>query len=142
MSIQFNPDGSIKLPTIVAQEHAEDERRMRTGRCITVRKEVVSERAPKRCLLHITLSPQLAAENAVERIHGFFKRDAETPTKLTQLSSTEFEIEIGTAFRRCSDCTTLISRLREAVDGNLILRTGNCTYGEKRNANWCEEDYL
>jgi len=55
----------------------------------------------------------------VSRIYGYFKEKAEVPTKLVKVSEKEFDVEIGTCFRRCSDCNSLVSRFRESLDGNI-----------------------
>ena len=64
---------------------------------------------------------------------------SEVPTKLKEISEKEFEVEIGTAFRRCSDCTNLISRLRNFLDGNVIENKGSCTLKERE---FVYEDYF
>ena len=135
--MEFNPDGSIKLSSKIAEQKAHQERRME-GRCIKITKEVVQTRAPKRCVLHVRAS-KVIGEEFVPKIHSFFKQAAQVPTKITRISPNEFEIEIGTCFRRCQDCTNLIGRYRQTLDGNIIEKKGNCTF---EGRNFAYEDYF
>lgn len=137
--IQFNEDGSIKLPENFQKQKDNQEKRMQKGRCILIRKDLVSSKPPKKCSLQIKLSDMIYDNSFVERVHNVFRERAEVPTKLKKISEKEFEIEIGTCFRRCSDCNTLIARFRNSLDGNIIEDKGSCTY-EKRE--FCYEDYF
>ena len=125
MKFQFNPDGSVKLPVAIQQAPADADRRMATTRCLNVKKEVMTPH--KRCTLHVKLSP-LVSGDVVEKLHSYFKSQSETPTKIQKLNDKEYLIEIGEGFRRCSDCSSFVGRMREFMDGNVILDKGNCTY--------------
>lgn len=138
---EFNPDGSIKLPERLEKKKQEDSVKLKTRRCIKVKKEVVSFTAPKKCVLHITLSDFINDNRFVENIYGFFKQNAAVPTKITKIDEKNFDVEVGTDFRRCSDCNSLIGRYREFLDGNLIEEKGSCTF-EGRKQNFCYEDYF
>jgi len=138
---QFNPDGSLKLSSGTMQKRQQDENRMKNTRCLRIKKEMVNFTAPKRCLLHITLSEPITDNRFIETTHRYFKEKAETQTKVIKISEKEFDIEIGTTFRRCSECTTLINRFREFMDGAVIEEKGNCTF-EGLNRNFCYEDYF
>lgn len=81
--MEFNPDGSIKLPATLAKKNEDDKQRM--------------------------------------------------------IDTKNFEVEIGTDFRRCTDCTSLLNKYREFLDQNLIEKKGNCTF-EGRRSTFCEED--
>lgn len=129
MNASFNPDGSIKLPTQLAIALRNDETRMRIGRCILIRKDVINPKPPKSCRLRITLSPRMMGDNTIERVHTSFRSEAAaTPTKIQKTQDNEYVIDIGTAFERCKDCTALIGRLRAAMDENIIVHNGTCDY--------------
>ena len=137
--IQFNPDGSIKLPEKFQQHKDNVEKRMQKGRCITIRKDLVSSYPPKTCSLQIKLSDAIYDSSFVEKVYKGFRERAEVPTKLKKISEKEFQVEVGTCFRRCSDCNALVARFRTSLDGNVIEDIGSCTY-EKREFSY--EDYF
>jgi len=139
--MEFNPDGSLKLPSSAIKYKQDNIDRMRSSKCILIRKELVNFTAPKKCVLHMRLSEKIVNSIFVNNIHKYFKDNAETPTKITRINDKEFDIEIGTNFRRCTECTTLIGRYREFLDGNLILEKGNCTF-ESFRKNFSYEDYF
>ena len=138
--IEFNKDGSMKLPEAHLKNKLDNENRMKNARCIKVRKEVVSDRPPKKCLLKITLSEKMIDNRFINTIFNYFQQQSEVPAKLKKLNEKEFEVEIGTCFRRCSDCTSLVGRFREFLDGNLIEEKTECPY--RPNNNFAYEDYF
>lgn len=139
---QFNPDGSLKLSQGTIQKKQENIDRMKHGRCMLIHKEMVNFTAPKKCILRIRLSDSITDHSFMDNIHRYFKAQVETPTKIIKLNDKEFEIEIGTDFKRCSDCTNLINRYREFLDQNLIEEKGNCTYAGPRAQSFTYEDYF
>ena len=141
MKAEFNPDGSIKLPGFVQQKINDNESKMRCQRCIKVARKVVSFDSPKKCVLRITLSDRINDIRFVSNIYNLFKEKAAVPTKLSQINGKEFEVEIGTDFKRCTDCTSLIGKYREYIDGNLIEEKGSCTFEGFRKS-FAYEDYF
>jgi hypothetical protein len=139
--IQFNPDGSLKLGAKTVQQKIDNENRMKNSRCILIKKEMVSFSAPKRCILHIRLSDAIKDNRFIETTYNYFKEKASVPSKIMKINDKEFDIEIGTDFRRCSDCTNLVNRYREFLDGNIIEQKGNCTY-ENFRMNFSYEDHF
>jgi len=138
---QFNPDGSLKLSQGTLQKKEETIDRMKRGKCILIHKEMVNFSAPKKCILRVKLSDAIVDNRFMESVHHYFKAQAEVPTKIIKLNDKEFDIEIGTHFKRCSDCTNLINRYREFLDDNLIEEKGNCTYAGLRTS-FSYEDYF
>ena len=141
LMVEFNPDGSIKLPSSLAKKNEEDKQRMQSERCITVYKDLVSTTAPKKCILQITLSNAISDTRFIPTIYNEFKESASVPSKIKQMDEKHFEVEIGTDFRRCSDCTSLLNKYREHLDQNLIEKKGNCTF-QGRQQNFAYEDYF
>ncbi len=139
--IQFNPDGSIKLPEKVAKKKAVDKSRMTHAHCMEIKKEIVSVKAPKSCKLYITLSQKITDLKFFHNIYKEFRNSAQVPSKLIMITPREYQIEIGTAFTRCSDCTNLIKRYKEHMNGNIIEIRGGCEYGRPR-ASFSFEDYF
>lgn len=137
--VEFNPDGSIKLPGAMGRQKEERENLMRRGRCISITKEVVSDRSPKQCALHIKLSDGFMNNGFIERIYGFFKNQSEVPSDIEKVNHKEYKIKIGTSFRRCTECNSLICRLRESFNGRIIEDKGSCSFKER---NFCYEDYF
>ena len=103
---------------------------------------MVNFSAPKKCLLHITLSEAIVDNRFIETTHKYFKEQCTVPTKLIKINEKEFDVEIGTDFKRCSDCSDLIRRYRQFLDDNLIEEKGNCTYESFRSKNFSYEDYF
>jgi hypothetical protein len=141
MAFEFNPDGSLKFPEGMMRQKADAEKKMRAQRCISIKKELVSSKPPKKCVLHITLSDAFLDSRFVETIYKEFRERSEVMSKLIKINDKEFDVEIETCFSRCSDCSSLISSFGEFLDGNVIERKGSCTYAG-RNLNFSEEDYF
>ncbi|MFH2028478.1 MAG: hypothetical protein ABIJ08_05035 [Nanoarchaeota archaeon] len=139
--IGFNEDGSIKLPMELEKRKKENDSRIKNQRCIKIKRRVVNYDAPKKCVLNIILSDVINDDRFMETIFNYFKEKAAVPSKLTKIMDRQFEVEIGTDFKRCSDCNSLISRYREFFDGNIIEEKGTCTF-EGRKTNFCYEDYF
>ncbi len=137
--IEFNPDGSIKLPGSIAEEKDKKNYRMRSTRCASVRKELVSKYPPKTCKLHVKLSERINDPKWIELAFDKFRTNAETPVKVVKIDDKEYDIEIGSNFRRCSECNMLVGRLRDILDGNVIVDKGSCTFKERE---FCYEDYF
>ena len=139
--VEFNPDGSLKLPGQIARRVEENKEKLRKQRCIKIKREVVNFTAPKKCVLHITISEAFSDNRFIENIHRYFNEKATVPNKIKKINERQFEVEIGTEFKRCSECNALINRYREFLDGNIIEEKGSCTFeGQKRN--FCYEDYF
>ncbi|MBW2986293.1 hypothetical protein KY333_02895 [Candidatus Woesearchaeota archaeon] len=136
--IEFNPDGSIKIPEAIIKNQEKKELKLKKERCILVKKELVDFK-PKKCVLHIRLSDAFTDNSFISNIFKDFQKHSEVPAKLIQITEKEFDVEIGTDFRRCRDCTTLIRRLREYLSGNIIEDKGSCTLKER---NFAYEDYF
>ncbi|MCX6706597.1 MAG: hypothetical protein NT001_00435 [Candidatus Woesearchaeota archaeon] len=143
--IEFNEDGSLKLYAHMEKKKKEDEHRMSIGRCIHIKKEMVNFTAPKKCVLHLKLSDAINDNRFIESVHRQFNENSTVPSKLIKINEKEFNVEIGTDFKRCSDCTKLISLLREFVSDNVIEEAGNCFYNNPfggQNRNFSYEDYF
>ncbi len=138
--IEFNPDGSLKLPRILAKQKEDSINRMKTSRCIKIRREVVSAYAPKKCVLKITLSDALLDNRFIMTCYAYFNQKAVTPNALRKIDEKTFEVEIGSDFRRCSDCNSLITRYREFLCGNIIEEKGSCTFEGRKSFSY--EDYF
>ena len=139
--VEFHPDGSIKLPERFARKKEENMEKLKRQRCILVKKDIVNFTAPKKCVLKITLSDALSDNRFIETIYGYFKNRASVPNSIKKINEKQFDVEIGTDFRRCTDCNSLINEYREFLDGLIIDEKGGCTF-EGRKRNFCYEDYF
>lgn len=139
--VEFNPDGSIKLPDKLAHHKARQENLMKDVKCIKVRKEVVSTKPPKSCVLHFVLSDRVTDDRFVDTIYSGWSGESDTPSKFIREGPKEFRVEIGTNFRRCTDCTALIRRYHNFVR-NMIENDGNCSYRQKVQSRFSYEDYF
>ena len=138
--IEFNPDGSIKLPDRILKQKKDNEFKMKNGLCATIKKEVISTKSPKKCSLNITLSEKFTNDDFVMNLYSQFMDSSEVPSKLSKIGEREFEVEIGTCFSRCRDCTSLVNKFREFLEGNLIEIKGGCSF--ESNRPFCYEDYF
>lgn len=138
--MEFNPDGSIKLPDRLLKQKKDDEFRMKNGLCATIKKEVISTKSPKKCTLSISLSEKFTDDNFVMGIYKQFMDSSEVPSKLSKINNGEFEVSIGTCFSRCRDCNNLVNRFREFLEGNLIEVKGSCSF--ESNRSFCYEDHF
>lgn len=139
--MEFNPDGSIKLPSRFAAQEQDNKNKMQNQKCITVRRDIVSFTAPKQCILHITLSNAITDRRFIDTIFKQWQTTASVPNKITQVGDREFDVTIETDFRRCTDCNRLINEYREFLHNNLIDKKGSCTF-EGFKKNFCYEDYF
>ena len=137
--VEFNPDGSIKLPDHLQKQKDKNNHKMNSGRCIKIRKEIISTKAPKSCNLNIELSKAVTDNRFIENIFKELQNDV--PKMFMKNDERSFTITIGSAFQRCTTCNSLIGKYREFLDGNIIIEKGQCTFeGQKRN--FCYEDYF
>ena len=66
--VEFNPDGSIKLPDSMLRKKESDLNKMKFQRCALFKKELVSTYAPKKCIIHMTLSDAIKDNAFVSNI--------------------------------------------------------------------------
>lgn len=138
--LEFNPDGSLKLSNREQAQKTEKENKLKFQRSILVKREVVNFNSPKSCVLHIKLSDKIGDNSFIKRLFDFFSQQTATPSHITQLNDKEFDVFIGTNFRRCTDCNNLIGRYRQNLNGSLIDEKGNCTFESRSNFSY--EDYF
>ena len=139
--IEFNPDGSLKMPGNIAKIYEENKQKLKNQRYIKIKKEQVNFTSPKKCVLHITLSDAITDARFIDTIYDQFKEGAQTPTRMIRLNNKEIDIEIETNFKRCTDCMSLINMYREFLNGNTIEEKGSCTF-ELQKRNFTYEDYF
>jgi hypothetical protein len=136
----FNPDSSLRLPPRLAERNMQNSSRMQSQRCIRIRRSIVSSTAPKKCALHITLSDAFRDNMFISNIYKGFRERSTVPSNLKKINEKEFEVEIGTDFRRCTDCCALVGLYREFLDGNIIEEKGGCTFLDRKEMHY--EDYF
>ncbi len=137
--VEFNPDGSIKLPSHMQKSREEKEYKMKHHKIMKVRREVTKLDAPKECILHLTLSDAITDDRFITTIFNQVQSRLSTPTKLERQDEKNFTIKVGTDFKRCSDCTLMRAEFREFL-GNIIDEKGNCTYEGRKSFSY--EDYF
>lgn len=101
---------------------------MKHTKCIKIEKEVISIDAPKKCVLHITLSQAFSDGTIVEKVYSYFQKDAQTPSKLIRKNDHEWDIEIGTTYKRCSECFEIVNRFKAYLEENVIIDKGSCYF--------------
>lgn len=138
--VEFNPDGSLKLPSHITNKLEEDKSKMKNQRCVKIKKEVVSYKPPKKCVLQLRLSEAFKDKAFVQNIFKSVNEKSVSPMSIKQLSDYDFEITIGSDFKRCSDCSALIRAYKEFLYNNVIEDKGTCTYEGIKQFNY--EDYF
>lgn len=138
---EFNSNGSIKPLKAEQNKKAERENKLQNQKCLMIKKDIVSSYSPKKCVLRLKISDAVMSNDFVDRIYKFFREKSETKTNLSKINEKEFEIEIGTSFRRCSECNNLIGKYREQMCGNIIEDQGTCTT-ERKTKEFSYEDYF
>lgn len=139
--MEFNADGSLKLPGSLQNKKNEEINKLKTQRCIKIRRNVVSTYAPKKCVLHITLSDAITDSRFIYTLYTYFNQNATTPNILRKIDDKNFEVELGSDFRRCTDCASLIKKYHEFLNGNILEEKGACSF-EGRQSNFSYEDYF
>ncbi len=137
--LQFNADGSVKLPDKMANSKSRKQDKMRNERTIILRKEIVCKTSPKKCRLTLFLSDKIEDTRFVETIFKQTSERFETPVKLDKTNRREIVIEIGTAFKRCTECNKLINEYRQFIGANFFEENWGCTF-EPRQLNY--EDHF
>lgn len=137
--LQFNSDGSIKLPEKMANSRSRKQDKMRNERALILRKEIICKTSPKKCKLTLFLSDKIEDSRFVETIFNQVKINFETPVKLFKENRREFYIEIGTAFKRCTECSKLINEYRQFINGNFFEENWGCTFKPRE---MCYEDHF
>jgi len=129
--VEFNSDGSIKIAENIQESSAKKKARVDSKKCLMITKQVVSDKAPKSCIINLKLSDKMDNIHFVSSLFYQFCGKAEVPARLHKISEKEYNVEIGSHFKRCSDCTALINRFKEYLDGNVIVDKGNCPLEDK-----------
>lgn len=126
--IGFNADGSVMIPNALVESQQRREMKLKKERCMFVRKDVVDFK-PKKCVLHFRISDAVSDSSFVSSLVNAFR--SSVSVKLVKINEKEFTIEIGSDFKRCSDCTALLNKFRGYLDGNLIEDKGSCSMKER-----------
>ena len=100
MMVEFNADGSIKLPGRLGEQKEKDILRMKNERCIRVKKEIVRHHAPKECVLRIELSAAIDDARFIRTIYDQVLARASVDMDFTISDGAVIEIRIGTDFKR------------------------------------------
>lgn len=142
--VEFDKDGSLKLPANFLKQKQEKADKLKKGNCMLIKREIVSSASPKKCTLNLRLSDAISDNRFVDNIYKNFLEKSSVPSKIIKINDKEFKIEIETHFRRCSDCNTLINKFREFLDNNIIEEKGACSYEGNafRSKSFCYEDYF
>jgi uncharacterized protein with PIN domain len=129
--MEFNPDGSLKLPGSMKKE--DPKKKLETERCVHIRKDLIYDRAPKKCRLQVTFSKlmQPVLENTF----------TETPAEIKKIDEREYSVDIGSHFKRCQECNAFVKKLSEKAHGNSIEEKGTCTF-KGRTQSFSYEDYF
>lgn len=131
--MEFNPDGSLKLTGSAQAKRKKEEEKMKNEKAVLVKRCVINHTAPKKCSIQIILSDAITDSSFVEKYYLRYKKETNTPTSLRVTSKNEFELEVGSNFKRCQDCNKFIGHFKETFEGNVIDKKGNCTFKGHNN---------
>ncbi len=125
--VEFNPDGSIKLPEHLIKNQENYDEDFRSKPCVRVVREQISERTPLKCELRIQASPLLRFP---QRITSIFDTASQKFKHGAQLSirregEREYVVRIISGRYRCSWCENFRKYLKNEL-GVKVQEWGSC----------------
>ncbi|HME86894.1 MAG TPA: hypothetical protein VKE88_00595 [Candidatus Nanoarchaeia archaeon] len=133
--VEFNPDGSIKLPSRMLKQAEENNTVFESRPSFRILRNQTSTITPLTCELTIETSKHLDP-SVVERVFNQTKENFRTDAGL---SITQFEgkhiVKIVSGFNRCNWCHAFLNNLSDTANAR-IIRTDRCDDKTKNRNNW------
>ncbi|MFH1064704.1 MAG: hypothetical protein V1729_06480 [Candidatus Woesearchaeota archaeon] len=128
MAIEFNPDGSIKLPTKMASRRIAQDNTFDNYPCVRVTRDQISHSTPLKCDLIVDVSPKFMYPNRIETMYEF-ARDRfphEANMKMVKEGNRRYVISIISGRLRCSWCQAFRNHLQNNLECR-FLQGGSCS---------------
>lgn len=132
VSIEFNPDGSMKLPENIVKKREDDEKIFREEPSIRITRDQISQITPLKCELTIGASDKLKNPERIESFYNYAKSAFEHMAQLSiqKLSDKEYVVTIVSGQFRCSWCENFRKHLGKELNAK-IINQGSCFYYTK-----------
>lgn len=135
MRVEFNPDGSIKLPEKIQRYKEEAAKRFEQGRVIRIIRRAISD-SPLIDELHILVSPHIENPQQIPSLFykaaGMFKHMAQLT--ISKINEREYVIKIISGSHRDSWITNFKSFLSEKM--NASIQYVGSAYDFRRGKRW------
>ena len=127
MKVEFNPDGSIKLPDRLVKKKIDDEKLFQEQPCIKIIKNQISSSTPLHCELKIQASKKLEDHKDIEKIFrratGKFRHNAQLSIK--KINNREYTVSIISGMYRCDWCNNFKEFIKKELNVE-VINLGSC----------------
>jgi len=127
LKIDFNPDGSIKLPKRIIKEREDDDKIFRDEPSIRVTRNQISSITPLKCELTIEASNKLINPKRIKLIYnsasGKFKHMSQL--SIQKIHNRKYVVRIISGRFRCSWCNNFRRYLKKEMNVK-IINYGSC----------------
>lgn len=124
MKIEFNPDGSMKLPEEIVNKKENDDKIFQNKPSIRIIRNQSSVETPLTCELCIQASNKLENFDKIESIYkratGKFRHMANLSFR--KINNREYNVTIISGMYRCSWC----ENFRTFIEGEMNVKVINC----------------
>ena len=126
--IEFNPDGSIKLPDRMINKRKQEDEVFESRPAIRITRDQVSYVTPLKCELSIEASPLLGNPQRIKALFEYaeerFRHEANL--SITKEHEKKYVITIISGKFRCTWCQTFRNYLQNSLDCRMIQK-GSCS---------------
>ncbi len=127
MKVEFNPDGSIKLPEGVGKKKEDDDKTFENEKCIKIVRDQISSVTPLKCELRILASEKVENPEKIESIFkhatGKFRHLADLSIK--KINNREYVVTIISGQFRCTWCEQFREFIGTEMDAK-VINWGSC----------------
>lgn len=127
LEVEFNPDGSIKLPEIMVKKKEDDDKIFQDEPSIRIIRNQISTVTPLTCELQIQASDKLKNFDRVESIYkqatGKFRHMANLSIRKT--NNREYTVKIISGRYRCSWCENFRKFIEKEMNVK-VINWGSC----------------
>lgn len=132
--MEFNDDGSLKVPEGRVKELVDDEKIFKNEPSIIITKNQISMENPARCELIIELSKNVEKPERIKGVFnlctGKFKHMAQLV--MSDVKENKYKVSIVSGQYRCSWCTNFMDFIAKEMDVKILGR-GSCLSYVKAN---------
>jgi hypothetical protein len=127
MKMEFNPDGSIKLPEGMAKKKEDDEKIFQNEPCVRVIIDEISTVTPLTCELTIQASDKVNNFDKIEYIFETSKERSmnESGLSIKKITNREYVVKIVSGKDRCSWCENFRNGIERSM-GVKVINWGSC----------------
>ncbi|MFH1439956.1 MAG: hypothetical protein ABIG89_05285 [Candidatus Woesearchaeota archaeon] len=118
MKIEFNSDGSIKLPGQMQEKKDKDNSDFNNRSAIRITKSKVSASTPLRCELTITASDKVTNPKIISFLFNECSKNFTGGAELSirQINEREYVVSIVSGYKRCTWCNLFLDYIRDETN--------------------------